>query len=41
MRYWEDSTITEKGEGKCCGKVLKAAGGVESVSEVRIHAPKK
>ena len=32
---------TEKGEGKCCGKALKAAGVVESVSVVRIRAPKK
>ena len=40
-RYWEDSTITEKGGGKCCGKVLKAAGGVEVVDVIRIRAPKK
>ena len=40
-RYWEDSTITEKGEGKCCGKVLKVAGVVEIVCEVRIREPKK
>ena len=41
MPYWEDSTVTEKGEGKCCGRALKAAGGVEIVSVVRICAPKK
>ena len=40
-RYWEDSTITEKGGGKCCGKALKAAGGVEVVDVIRIRAPKK
>ena len=34
-------TITEKGEDKCCGKALKAAGGVEVVNVVRIRAPKK
>ena len=27
--------------GKCCGKALKAAGGIESGSVVRIRAPKK
>ena len=41
MRYWEDFTITEKGKDKCCGKALKAAGGVEVVNVVRIRAPKK
>ena len=30
-----------KGEGKCCGRALKAAGGVEVVDVVRIRAPKK
>ena len=40
-RDWEDSTITEKGGDKCCGKALKAAGGVEVVNVVRIRAPKK
>ena len=40
-RYWEDSTITENGEGKCCGRALKAAGGIEIVSVVRIRAPTK
>ena len=40
-RHWEDSTITEKGEGKCCSRALKAARGVEIVSVVRICAPKK
>ena len=24
-RYWEDRTITEKREGKCCGRALKVA----------------
>ena len=38
---WEDSTITEKGGGKCCGSALKAAKGVEVVDVVRIRAPKK
>ena len=27
------------GEGKCCGRVLKSAGGVEIVSVVRIRVP--
>ena len=30
-----------EGEDKCCGKALKAAGGVEVVNVVRIRAPKK
>ena len=30
-----------EGGGKCCGKALKAAGGIESGSVVRIRAPKK
>ena len=30
-----------EGGGKCCGKALKAAGGVEVVDVIRIRAPKK
>ena len=30
-----------EGDDKCCGKALKAAGGVEVVNIVRIRAPKK
>ena len=30
-----------EGEGKCCGRALKAARGVEIVSVVTIRAPKK
>ena len=40
-RDTEYSAITVKGEGKCCGRALKAAGGVEIVSVVRIREPKK
>ena len=29
-----------EGGGKCCGKALKAAGGVEVVDVIRIRAPK-
>ena len=40
-RYLEESTITEKGWGKCCGRALKAAGWVENDSVIRICVPKK
>ena len=40
-RYWEDSTITEKREGKCCGRAVNATEWEENDSVIRICAPKK